>query len=588
MEAGEGAFKSLSRGVTSQFMSITKGKPISEIAGNAFNSIKEYGKKGMSLAGGALKGLGEKAKGGIKSAGSALGSLLPKKTEGTAGAAIGAPTAMSPVENVKKVGEAGNSVKGNFEGVKEALKNLAEGLKSFANKESFLGALNLIPTAIGLTAMIPGFLGAKLVEKMDGKKVAESLGGLAEGLKSMASGKVLLGAGAILLSSIGLLGLLPALPGLAILGAISGLVNSGLTALSSGLSAFGNAAANPMMWLGILAIAGLGAALIPLGYALSTLSPLVTAFGGVIGTVLGGISGVITAVAAGFVSFLGAVSLEKAAGLVAIAGGLVLLSGSMIAFSAATAAAGWIGFFGGGDGVLDKISTLAAAGPNLKIFADSVSLLTLGIQGFATTLAEIGSTEKNIDKLIAIANKLSGINPMLSSLQSLKIAMPSEQISTQTQMIEGSIDKTNTTNLENVVPSADVDVTKALPSTAAPVPVSTISPSASMASIEQKMLQDKASASPAKAEVTSPELGNIVSENEEQTIILSEMRDLFEKFLDAIKPRSDVNSSGGGEPRNTSSIPIAGKPANYYRRVTGNVSQTSGKGITNLGAKALS
>jgi hypothetical protein len=143
-------------------------------------------------------------------------------------------------------------------------------------------------------------------------------------------------------------------------------------------------------------------------------------------------------------------------------------------------------------------------------------------------------------------------------------------------------------NIESVVPNTDVDTSKALPSTATPVPVSTISPSASIASIEQKMLQDKAAASPAKAEITSPELGNIVSENEEQTIILSEMRDLFEKFLAAIKPRSDINSSGGGEPGNTSSIPIAGKPANYYRRVTGNVSQTPGKGVVNLGAKALS
>ena len=587
MEAGEGVFKSLSRGVSSQFMSLTKGKPISEIASSAFGSIKDYGKKGFSMLGGTLKGIGEKAKGGLATAGGAIKSLFPKK-ETASGLTTTSGAAMAPVENVKKVGDAGSSVKSNFENVKEALKNLAEGIKNFANKETFLGALNLIPTGVGLTAMVPGFLGAKLIEKMDGNKVADSLGGLATGLKSMASGTVLLGAGAILLSSIGLLGLLPALPGLAILGAISGLVTAGLTALSTGLTTFGTAAANPLMWLGIAAVAGLGLALIPLGYALSTLSPLVVSFGAVINSVMSGISSIITSVASGMTMFLGSVSIEKAAGLAAVAGGLVLLSGSMIAFSVATAAAGWVSFFGGGDGVLDKISTLAAAGPNLKIFADSVSFLTLGIQGFATTLEEIGSTEKNIDKLIAMANKLSGIAPVLSSLQALKIAIPSEQILTQTQMIEGNIDKTNATNLENIVPNSDVDVTKALPSTATPVSVSTISPSASVASVEQKMLQDRAAASPSKSEITSPELGNIVSENEEQTIILSEMRDLFEKFLTAIKPRSDVNSSGGGETGSTSSIPIAGKPANYYRRVTGNVSQTSGKGITNLGAKALS
>jgi hypothetical protein len=162
-----------------------------------------------------------------------------------------------------------------------------------------------------------------------------------------------------------------------------------------------------------------------------------------------------------------------------------------------------------------------------------------------------------------------------------------EPAQTATQKAVNTVPSTSG-NIEGVVPNTDVDTSKALPSTATPVPVSTISPSASVASMEQKMLQDRAAASPSKSEITSPELGNIASENEEQTIILSQMKDLFEKFLAAIKPRSDVNSSGGGEPGNTSSIPIAGKPANYYRRVTGNVSQTSGKGITNLGAKALS
>jgi len=437
MEAGEGVFKSLSRGMTSQFMSLTKGKSISEIAGNAFSSIKEYGKKGMTLAGGALKGLKEKAQGGISSAGGAVKSLFSKKAgpEGAV-ASVGAPTAaVAPVENVKKIGEAGESVKGNFEGVKEALKNLAEGLKSFANKESFLGALNLIPTGIGLTAMIPGFLGAKLIEKTDGKKIAASLGGLAEGLKSMASGKVLLGAGAILLSSIGLLGLLPALPGLAILGAMSGLVTSGLTALSTGLTSFGSAAANPMMWLGILAIAGLGAALIPLGYALSTLSPLVAAFGGVISTVLGGISGIITAVADGMVNFLGAVSLEKAAGLVGIAGGLVVLSGAIIAFSAATAAAGWISFFGGNSSTLDNIVRLADAGPNLNTFAQALTTITGALSAFEESLANIDGIESGLNRLIEVAINLGSVAPMLEILSSLPAI---GQVATPTATVESA------------------------------------------------------------------------------------------------------------------------------------------------------
>jgi len=453
------------------------------------------------------------------------------------------------------------------------------------------------------------------VEKIDGKKVEESLGGLAQGLKTMANGKVLLGAGAILLASVGLLGLLPALPGLAILGAISGLVTSGLTALSTGLTSFGTAAANPLMWLGILAIAGLGAALIPLGYALSTLSPLITAFGTAVSTVLGGVAGIITAVAAGMVSFLGAVSIEKAAGLVGIAGGLLLLSGAVVAFSAATAAAGWISFFGGNSKTLDNIVKLADAGPNLNMFAQALSVITTELKNFEASLSNIDSIEDSLNRLIDIALKVGGVMPELQKLSGVlsSTGAPSSDIGGVSGTIEkfdapgmikhvdevvggknlsyGAIKEhylgrvNSTGSLDGAVPTQVGGKT----ATSVPVSVSTASPGlANKANVEQKLMKDKASLSPNKSEVTSPELDALTTETEEQTEILSQMKDLFEQFLEAVKPKSSANTSSGGEPGSTTPQTVVGKPTNYYRRVAGNIGQTPGKATLNLGAKAVS
>jgi hypothetical protein len=418
MKAGEGIFSSLSKGITSQYMSITKGRSISEMAGSAFNVIKNQGSKAFSkiqnFASSMFKSAKEKGGGLLEKAKGIVG--IKSTTE---------ETKIPGTDGLKNATDAAGSIKGSFENVKQALSNLAEGIKAFANKDVLLGALNLIPAGVGLVAMIPGFVGAKLVEKLNGEKIGESLTGLANGLSQMASGKVLLGSGALVLASLALLAMLPALPVLAILGSMSGLITSGLTSLSVGLSTFGAAAANPMLWMGIAAIGALGIAMIPFGYALSALSPLVIAFGSAINAAFSGIGSVISSIAAGMTMFLGAVSLEKAAGLVAVAGGLAVLSAAMIAFSAATAVAGWVSFFGG-DGVVNKIMELAAAGPNLKIFSDSITSMSSGIKEFISQLADLGSMEKNVDKFIEISNKLSSA--------SSNIKIPDKSIESNTKI----------------------------------------------------------------------------------------------------------------------------------------------------------
>jgi hypothetical protein len=519
MTAGEGIFKSLSKGIGSQYSSVKEGLfKEGGIVDNQKKNLQEYYKAGKDkllgrkadFAKGDMgqKGLlqigkekttlikdkvfgkidpitGEKSKGLIDQAKDKAGTFyqaakdkvfgkldsttgekskgLINKTKDKAGALLESTKeklgfGKKEASSIEAIGSAGGKI-GLMEKARDGLKNLAEGIKSFANKDVLLGALNLIPTGVGLVAMIPGFVGAKLIEKLSGEKIGESLSGLANGLSQMASGKVLLGAGALVLASLALLAMLPALPTLAILGAMSALITSGLTALSVGLSTFGAAAANPLLWLGILAIGALGLAMIPFGYALSTLSPLVVAFGSAINAAFLGIGSIISSIAAGMTMFLGAVSLEKAAGLVAVAGGLAVLSAAMVAFSAATAVAGWVSFFGG-DGVVNKIMELAAAGPNLKMFADSIVSMSAGIKEFANQLSGLGDMDKNVDDFIAISKKLSAATSDVALPESIK--SPTQEMNAVSTLSIPAIDRSPVvpiTNLDSAVAASSTSPT---------------------------------------------------------------------------------------------------------------------------------
>ena len=79
-------------------------------------------------------------------------------------------------------------------------------------------------------------------------------------------------------------------------------VGIGLAAFGEGLAVFGAAmmAAAPEVLVGELLLAGFGAALIPLTYALSLLSPLIDSFGKIIIGVFSAIPPIITAMSEGF------------------------------------------------------------------------------------------------------------------------------------------------------------------------------------------------------------------------------------------------------------------------------------------------
>jgi hypothetical protein len=226
------------------------------------------------------------------------------------------PKSDSISESVTKTETAGDKV-GKGKKSDNGLKSIAEGLKAMGNTKVLFGALNLIPTALGLVTMVAG---------------------------------------------------IPALLAIAGLGVPAG---AGLTALSKGLKAFGNAGVAALKGIGLLAL--FGVALIPLTYALSLLAPLVVSIGQAIGSVFEsigkGIASIVTSIGDLLVKVLPLLNLEAAAGILAMAAAFTVLAGSLALLSTmglaaipvllAVGAVGAVGasMFGGDEGGAEGGST---------------------------------------------------------------------------------------------------------------------------------------------------------------------------------------------------------------------------------------
>jgi len=238
-----------------------------------------------------------------------------------------------------------------------------------------------------------------------GDNIKNFLKGLAAGLKAMSDGKVLVGALNLIPTAIGLTLMTAAIPAILAL-SIPGLgkaFQANMTGISKGLSALGTAL--PQIALGAAALALIGVALIPLTYALSLLTPLVEAFGKVILSVFDGLATLVTAVADGFVEFLGAITLEKAAALWVLSGALVALAAGFGTFALAMGAAGIVSFFAG-DGVLSQLEKLAEMATPLQTVATSLSQMAAGLLGVAEALNQIDE-----DKLESL-NEFAEVSPL--------------------------------------------------------------------------------------------------------------------------------------------------------------------------------
>ena len=278
------------------------------------------------------KGIG--ATDALKQSGATAGDVLKAKKGGvTESIADKAKDKLTPEAVTGKADEAG---KGGGEGIKEKLKNVAEGLKAMGQSGVTKGALNLIPAGIGFMAILPGIPAMYLLSKMDLSNLGNGLAETAIALGFLGNGQVTKGALNLIVAGLGFTALLPGLFSMYFLSKMDlSRVGVGLTELAVGLQAMagtyagagalalagaaftlmipaipallfmatmgeaaavgidafgiavaGLAAAAPEMAIGALAIAMVGTAMIPFYYALSLLAPLVTSVGNAISTII--------------------------------------------------------------------------------------------------------------------------------------------------------------------------------------------------------------------------------------------------------------------------------------------------------------
>jgi hypothetical protein len=281
------------------------------------------------------------------------------------------------------LGDIGGKIKGMVSSFLGLGKTATTATQSIAGVAGGAGGVGQTVQRAGDVAQTPG----------PSKGVGEGLKSLASGLRAMGNTKVLLGALYLLPTALGLVAMLPAIPVLALLGIVGPAAKVGLTALGQGLKSFGNAVSKalPQIGFGLLVLAGFGVALIPLAHALSLLSPLIESFGTVIRSVFSGISEVVTSVANGFVTLLNSVSPEKVAGLFMLGPALISAAAGLGVFALALGGAAVGSFFGGG--LLGDIGTLAEMAEPLSQTAMALTGIGAGIMSISTALTGIDAAK---------------------------------------------------------------------------------------------------------------------------------------------------------------------------------------------------
>jgi hypothetical protein len=240
-------------------------------------------------------------------------------------------------------------------------------------------------------------------------KIADAITPIIEGFAYLASNALVLRGVLITIAALKLGKVFGMLGGKGAAAAAEGGSKLGKTlgGLGKGLGSLGKSLAKPQIILGIAVFTG---AMIGLGYALKLAAPAIEAIGNIIIGVLAAVPPIITAVAQGFVMLLGALSLEKAAAIIAVGSSLFLLAGGLGAFALAMAGAGIANFLAG-DGVLGGLERLAAIAEPIVNIAGALGLLATNLQQFNTSLNNLDE-----DKLEALSDFGQETGPTIGSV----------------------------------------------------------------------------------------------------------------------------------------------------------------------------
>lgn len=293
-------------------------------------------------------------------------------------------------ETAKKLADSSKATKAIAPGknIKTFLSNLSQGLKSMAGMKVLQGALNLIPASLGLVAMIPGVVGAKLMEMVGGPKLLLTMQSMAQGLTAMGTGKVLLGTLGLVAAALAFTLMIPASAGMALMGVTAPMAAAGIFALIPALEALGAAMLTGVGALGLVALVGMA---VGLGAAFALMGAGAMMFGKGILYAAQGVSLIFTHLS-GLVSLIPSFYLLGGA-LMSIGAGLALMSFagigalpvlgalSLLAF-AATPLLALGGLFGDGEeednsmaeisSKLDTLISVVSAGGNVYLDGDKV------------------------------------------------------------------------------------------------------------------------------------------------------------------------------------------------------------------------
>lgn len=241
-------------------------------------------KGGFTNLGGTIKAFGAKLTAMFS------GSKAAAAASGAASAGAGAASA-----GAAAAGAAGKTPKPTNTGMvlRKKLHNIAQGIKSFAHPKVLKGALNMLLSAPGILAFSAAALPLKLVEKINGPKLVVAMKGISTGLKSFSGVKVTQGAGNLVLASAGFIAMIPGIVGAKLLEIINGpKLSLTLTSMATGLIAMG---------VGSVAIGSANLIAAGIGFAASTIGApgmlLISNLGTLTGTGLSGLAAGLTAMA---------------------------------------------------------------------------------------------------------------------------------------------------------------------------------------------------------------------------------------------------------------------------------------------------
>ena len=280
--------------------------------------------------------------------------------------------------------------------IKEKMKNIAEGLKSFASGKVLQGAFNLALSTPSLLLLSIAAIPLKLVEKLNGEVLKLNLKGIAQGVKAFSKSAV--GALVLMLVAPALAMMLIAIPFLAFMAipGIGPMVQANFIALAAGLAAFGNPATAVFVLIGIGLLALLGIAMIPFAFSLSLITPLIEAFGNIIIGVFQAMPPIIAAVVEGFVLLMNSITLQGILGMMALGPALVMTSMGLMALA-------------GG------LLLLTPMIPTLLIFTLAFSLLTPAAEAFGKVIIGVfGALPPILEALAAAFVAIAPAIPLIA------------------------------------------------------------------------------------------------------------------------------------------------------------------------------